>query len=81
MNYLEVPVPPFGVCLKAARLAAGIPTAAEAARRLRMEEDFFRDLERDKGTPSWATVYRVIVGLGLDPGFFLPGTLFEGRTR
>jgi transcriptional regulator with XRE-family HTH domain len=58
-----------------ARLEAGIPTSAEAARRVGMAQTNYWRLEHRSEMPSWMLVHRVIVGLGLPLEKFFPDSL------
>lgn len=58
-----------------ARLDAGIPTSAEAARRVGMAQTNYWRLENRSEQPSWRIVHRAIVALGLPLERFFPGQM------
>jgi DNA-binding XRE family transcriptional regulator len=58
--------------IQEARIEAGIPTSAEAARRVGMAQTNYWRLENESRQPSWRLIHRVIVGLGLHLERFFP---------
>lgn len=65
---LTLPEPAeVGRRLRAARKAAGWPTVRAAARRIGMGEVQLTQLETGRRLPNFATLYRLVHGLGLDP--------------
>jgi transcriptional regulator with XRE-family HTH domain len=57
----------IGRRLKAARIAAGWPTARAAAERVGIREDAYGQLEHGTREPLFGTVLRMVELLGLDP--------------
>lgn len=68
-----------GLKLRRARLEAGADSLAGAAGRVGMEPAHLSRLERGgRARPAWATVHRLIVGLGLGLEWFYPPDLILG---
>lgn len=62
----------FGDRLRRARAAAGIRSAAEAARRLGISPSAYSPLENGKSMPGFDRVIHLSKTLGLDPRILVP---------
>ena len=62
----------YGNLLKAARLAAGYSSAYAASAVVDMLPKQLQDLEAGRRLPTYPTLHRLVVGLGLDPSALFP---------
>jgi transcriptional regulator with XRE-family HTH domain len=61
-----------GQRIKAAREAAGWPSARAAARQLGMESKNYNKIETGETVPLWTSLVAILEGLDLDPRIVIP---------
>jgi transcriptional regulator with XRE-family HTH domain len=82
MNRNDMPltrndVPPFGPALAEARRRAGL-TATEVEWKTGILSGNLSRLETNRRSPTWQTIYMLIVGCKFDLGAFFPDDLIIG---